>query len=138
MSLVSRDIVYEPYAKIKRYYTTRSEHNLYPPEFVSSRRKKYVHVLSANLVVVDDDGNEHLDAIVYELPKKMELHASFVQTDDYLDHYVCICNEKLPKRKKFEQANSVKSFDLWITDFRGQKINLTPNHHLLVELMLEY
>ena len=119
----------------KRYYTFVGygvSHMDYPDVFVRSRRIKYVHVM--NVYVYIKDGDDLLKVNGYSF------HASFVQDDiDNLDHYVCLVNEPLYQRRKYEQFNSVKGFDFWIKDVAtGAKMTLNSNVKIILELMLEF
>ena len=56
----------------KRYYVTNDyENNLYPQAFVSSPRKKYVHVVGATVMYSVSNGS-------YYMPKNICIHADFV------------------------------------------------------------
>ena len=120
----------------KRYMTIRTTTNTkfdYPEGFVTSGRRKFVHVIAAYLFVTDStDGS-------FERPVLASLHADFVQDDDYEDGYVCMLNAPLYTRKKYEQFNNVKSFNIWFEDYQGNKLDLTQgNVNVTLELMLEY
>ena len=103
----------------------------YPDHFISSGRRKFVHVIAAHLYVTDEDDN-------FSKPSLCSLHASFVQDDDYENGYVCMTNEPLYKRKKYEQFNNVKEFKIWFQDYLGNPMSLDSSTTLILELMLEF
>ena len=105
----------------------------YPPEFIESGNRKYVHVINVYLFIEDPDDNTS-----YSCPNAYSIHGSFVQDADYLDHYICFANSPIYKRKKYEQFSATKSFSLWFTDYSGTHVDLPTNGHVVVELMLEY
>ena len=122
----------------KRYYTlelsTTANPILYPDAFVRSRRIKYVHVIAAHLFVPGEDAN------TFERPTCYELHASFVQDElDIMNQFVCMFNQPLYKRKKYEQFNSVRDFKVWVRDtMDGNTVTLGTGAKIMLELMLEY
>ena len=122
----------------KRYFTieltSTSSAIAYPDAFVRSRRIKYIHVIAAHLFVPGEDDGTFLRPTCYAL------HASFVQDDiDYMNHYVCMFNQSLYQRKKYEQFNSVKDFTIWITDsMNGADVSLSTGAKIVLELMLEF
>ena len=118
------------------YYTTNQPINYYPDEFITSKGPKSVYVLNVSLVYEDPDQSTSTQK-VWEPIEHSQLHASFVQRDDMLDHYVCETNQPLNSLKCFEQANNNRSFTLWFTDYAQREIVLSPNHHFIVELMLQ-
>ena len=116
----------------KRYFTTQAFSGQYPPEFVSSDRKKYVHVLAVYIYQNGDDDE-------FTRPNYIQFHASFVQDSEYLDSYVCMGNQPLYQRKKYEQFNSDRTYRFWLTDYEGNAIDPVEHDiHIIVELMLEY
>ena len=114
----------------KRYYVTNDyENNLYPQAFVSSPRKKYVHVVGATVMYSVSNGS-------YYMPKNICIHADFVQADDYLDHFVCFANVENIHRK-YEQFQSKNKFRVWLTDHEGNILD-SSNYILTLELLLEF
>jgi hypothetical protein len=63
----------------------------------------------------------HVDDVVHKFSNfdYVQVHADFIQDHSHLDGYVCFCNEVLPKRKKYEQFNRARSFNIWFTNFDG-------------------
>ena len=114
----------------KRYYITDTLTNEYPEAFITSPRRRFVHVNKITLIQTLED-----DSLYY--PKNIELHADFVQDSDYMDHFICFTNQ-IGEHRKYEQFNSPKFFHMWLTDHNGTKIELTDDYKLVVELMLEY
>ena len=104
----------------------------YPEHFINSGRQKYVHVVNTHLFVEDSTDNS------FSRPVLCSLHASFVQDADDLDHFVCMINSPLYKRKKYEQFNNSRSFTIWLKDYKGTPMTLTSDTTLIIELMLEY
>ena len=122
---------------MKIYYTTDQLINYYPEEFITSKNPKSVQVLNVSLVYEDPTQSTATEK-VWQPMKHCQLHASFVQRDDMLDHYVCETCQPITSVKTFEQANNARSFELWFTDYAQREITITNNHHFIVELMLQF
>ena len=112
----------------KRYYITSDEVNYYPEAFVTSKRVKYVHVIGVH-IFKNISGNHYI-------PHNIELHADFVQADDYQDHFVCYANEENIHRK-YQQFRPKNTFRVWFTDHHGGTFTMT-DYSFTVELLLEY
>lgn len=65
----------------------------------------------------------------------VELHANFIERDNYLDSFVCFTNTILTKYKKYEVTKPKDSFKIWFTDLMG---NLIDVQQFVLELMLEF
>ena len=118
----------------KRYHTTRGSVEgsvLYPSDFVESRNLKFITVIAVDLWLEDEDGD-------YIRPNFVTFHSDFVQLEPHLDHFVCVCNQQLEQRKKYEQVRATQGFNWWLCDYKGQRMELNEDVHLIVELMLEY
>ena len=95
------------------YWTNELENNILPPEFVSSKNKKWIVVEECKLVV----NNKIVGDVI--------LHASFVQRDAYLDHSVCFCNEEANRdTAKYEIIGYLPSFKLWFTDLEQNPLKV--------------
>ena len=103
----------------------------YPSDFIESRNLKFIHVLAVHLWIEDENGD-------YIRPSFVKFHSDFVQVEPYLDHFICVCNQQLEQRKKYEQVRETKGFKWWLTDYKGQRMELNNNVRILIELMLEY
>ena len=112
----------------KRYYVTNDFENVYPEAFINSPRRRYVHVYGATVMNTINDS--------YYMPKNIQVHADFVQADDYLDHFVCFANIENIHRK-YEQFKPKNKFRVWLTDQDGNAIDPT-NYKLTLELLLEF
>ena len=124
--------------EMRLYFTTSNKLTFYPDTFVTSKAKKKVYVLNATLVYEDPNQFDEEIRVVYPV-HFAQLHASFVHdSDDLMDNYVCECNKQYPHIKCFEQANNDDHFTIWFTDYAQREIQLTENHHFVVELMLQY
>lgn len=119
----------------KRYFTTDKCVNEYPYEFTASRNKRFVHVIACHLFVDDPAVEDTIER--FSVPQFVRLHADFIQDSCYLDSYVCMCNQVLPKRKKYEQFNNERGFKLWFRNYDGSQLDMT-NMHFVLELLLEY
>lgn len=121
----------------KRYYVTNTEKNELPVEFTASPNTRYIHVLACYLFY-DDPTIE--DGIIkqFSVPQYYSLHSDFVQDAAFMDGYVCMANQPLYQRKKYQQIHRKNSFKLWFKDHTGERVVLDDNYHFVVELMLEY
>ena len=119
----------------KRYFTTNELVNDYPIEFVASRNRKFVHVIACHLFVDDPIVDDTIEK--FSVPQFVRLHSDFIQDSPYLDYYVCMCNQILPKRKKYEQFNSERKFKVWFRNYDGNELDMSTVHFVL-ELLLEY
>ncbi len=106
-----------------------------PEAFVYSNNERNISVIAAHAfyVMTDDYGNP-----TYTKPEYWQLHASFVQEGDFMNHYVCLFNHPLFHKQKYKQANRVLSFKIWVTDYNGNIIEPNENLHIIVELLLQY
>ena len=109
---------------VKTYFVTRDLHNTLPIEFVCSKNKRYISFQYCRATC-----NNYLDG-------ETEVHASFIQRDQYCDSLVWYAN-MLPvdMNRKYEFIGTKREFDVWFTDASGNKI--TPDTFTLF-LKLEY
>jgi hypothetical protein len=124
---------------VKRYFTTNTLHNQYPPEFVESQNPKYVHVIGCKLFGTVGSVAENVKTV--QPLDFVELHASFIQDKPYLNGFVCYCNETLVKRKKYQQFGKVRDFKIWFQNYDGKLFdwhNKNKDSYFILELMLEY
>ena len=118
----------------KRYYTIDGSvegNALYPSDFIESKNLKFITVIAVDLWLEDQDGD-------YIRPTFVTFHSDFVQLEPHLNHFVCVCNQQLEQRKRFEQVRATQGFNWWLCDYKGQRMELNEDVHLIVELMLEY
>ena len=108
----------------KTYYITRSLNNELPIEFVCSKNKRYISFQFCRCTC-----NGALDG-------ETEIHASFIQRDNYCDSLVWYTNFMPPDdNRKYEFVGSQRTFKLWFTDAVGNVI--TPDNFVCF-LKLEY
>ena len=109
---------------VKTYFVTRSTDNEFPIEFVCSKNKRYVSFQYARVT-----HNGYLDA-------ETEVHASFIQRDDYCDSLVWYANLLPPDdNRKYEFVGTQRTFRIWFTDATGKEI--IPDNFVCF-LKLEY
>ena len=121
---------------MKQYFSTNTLNNNYPSEFIESQAPKRIEVLRVSLIY--EDPEESTDTTkVYEEIDHAQLHASFVQENDCMDHYVCEVNTDNIV-KEYCLHNNERSFRLWFTDYASRPITIDENHHFVVELRLNY
>lgn len=108
----------------KTYFITRDTDNLLPMEFICSKNKRYISFQYARVTC-----NGYLDA-------ETEVHASFIQRDNYCDSLVWYANLLPPDdNRKYEFIGVNRNFRIWFTDATGNVI--TPDN-FAVFLKLEY
>lgn len=109
---------------VKTYYVTKEYNNVLPTEFVNSLNKRYI---SFQYCRATCDG--YLDG-------ETEVHASFIQRDNYCDSLVWYAN-LLPvdDNRKYEFIGTNRNFRVWFTDSVGNEI--TPDNFTLF-LKLEF
>lgn len=111
---------------VKTYLVTDTYKTDFPPEFISARGKKYISVRLC-WATVDN-----------YLVGDLCLHADFIKRDAYLDHFVNIVNVinggDKPDKYEYPECTS-KSFNIWFTDLKGNKI--IPDTFIL-KLLLTY
>ena len=108
---------------VKTYFYTNTAETKLPDEFLTSKKPKYIHVLHCRCV--------YGDCLVGDV----ELHASFIQRNDYFDSFVCYTNTILTKYKKYQVTNPRPTFKVWFTDMEGKKVDV---QRFKLEMMLEY
>ena len=104
------------------FYANTLEFNL-PTEFITSRNERYIHVINCRCLY---QGYLVGDA---------ELHASFVQRNNYFDSFITFTNTYLTQYKKYEFVGTNPYVKVWFTDMDGNKIDVEK---FKLELMLEY
>ncbi len=106
-----------------------------PEPFVYSNNERNISVIAAHAfyVMTDNHGNKS-----YTKPEYWQLHSTFVQEGEAMNHYVCLFNQPLYHKRKYKQANRALTFKIWITDYEGNKIEPNENLHIVVELLLQY
>ena len=109
---------------VKTYFITKTYDNEFPQAFVNSRHKRYISFQYC-LAVCD----EYIDG-------ETELHANFIQRDEYCDSLVWYANSVPPDdNRKYEYIGTKRNFRVWFTDAEGNEIH--PNRFTLF-LKLEY
>ena len=95
----------------KTYFWTNQVKNNLPPEFTSSKNKKWIVVEECKAVI----NNTLVGDVIMD--------ASFVQRDKYMDSAVCFVNEE-PNREtaKYEITNYLPYFTIWFTDLELKNV----------------
>ena len=106
---------------VKRYLTTDTLKTEFPYEFVYSRNRRFVEILSIHLFIDDSRIDDQIEA--FNKPKFITFHSDFVQDMRHLNCYVCLANYRLTKRKKYELLNNQTEFNIWFTDIDGTVLN---------------
>ncbi len=95
---------------IKRYYITSNVSNTFPPEFIASRKRKFIVVRNCKVLF-----NK---AIVGDV----ELHADFVKVDHYDNYFVNFVDDIKHDPCKYEYYGTYPMFNIWFTDMKGNMI----------------
>jgi len=102
---------------------TPSTNGRFPMEFNTSIHAKHIHAI-------------HCRAIFKEyLVGYIQLHASFIQRNGYMDDLACFTNTVLTKYKKYAFSGNRPGFRVWFANMTGQSENVEK---FVLELMLEY
>lgn len=110
--------------KTKTYFITKEYNNKLPSEFSNSLNKRYISFQYCRATC-----NGYLDG-------ETEVHASFIQRDNYEDSLVFYANVMPPNNnRKYEYIGTKRDFRVWFTDANGNEIK--PDNFTLF-LLLEY
>ena len=91
----------------KTYFWTNTLVNRFPPEFVSSKNRKWIVVQGCKATFKD------------KLVGDVIMHADFIQRDHFLDYSCCFVNEDASRDvAKYEIINDIKTFRIWFTDLK--------------------
>lgn len=95
----------------KRYFHTQDTEFTLPPEFISSRNKRYFIF-------------RYCAAEVYGvLIGNYRLHCDIVEKDPYCDHFVMLTNHTQTDYAKYEFTNPYKkTFKIWFTDLHNNVV----------------
>ncbi len=108
----------------KTYYITKDYNNELPVEFCNSLNKRYI---SFQYCRATCDG--YLDG-------ETEIHASFIQRDEYCDSLVWYCNiQPIDNNRKYEYIGTKRDFKVWFTDCEG---NIIEPDNFTLFLKLEF
>jgi hypothetical protein len=113
----------------KTYFVTNQQLTKLPIEFISSKNPKYIVVQNCRCVYANDTGYEYLTADI-------QVHADFIERDQYLDSFVCFTNTIMTKYKKWEVKNPRQNMKVWFTDMEGNLMNNIKS--FVLELLLIY
>ncbi len=108
---------------VKTYFIVDKYENQFPWQFTATLKPKFIHVQHCRCIYKDS------------LVGDVQLHASFVLRDAYLNGFVCYTNTILTKYKKYEYTSSISNFNVWFTDMDGKPIDV---QNFTLEMMLEY
>lgn len=106
---------------VKAYFVTRTIDNVLPMEFVCSKNKRYISFQYCRATC-----NNYLDG-------ETEVHASFVQRDEYCDSIVWYANLLPHEERKYEFLGLNRHFKVWFTDANGNEI-VPDNFTLFLKL----
>ncbi len=108
----------------KTYFITKDYYNLLPPEFVNSLNNKYITFQYCRATC-----NNYLDG-------ETEVHASFIQRDEYCDSLIWYANLVPPDdNRKYAYNGTKRDFRIWFTDTNG---NIIEPDNFTVFIKLEY
>lgn len=97
----------------KTYFWVNQLENKFPPEFISSKNKKFIVVEECKAILKDS------------LVGDVILHADFIHRDHYLDYACCFVNEEANRETaKYEYNSQKQDFKLWFTDLKGNTVNI--------------
>lgn len=97
----------------KTYMWVNTLNNEFPPDFISSRNKRYI--------IVEQCKATYNDKLIGDVV----MHADFIERDHYLDYACCFVNEQPNKdTAKYSYMGYKKDFHLWFTDMRMNKVNV--------------
>ena len=84
-----------------------------PPEFVSSKNRKWIVVQGCKATFKD------------KLVGDVIMHADFIQRDHFLDYSCCFVNEDASRDvAKYEIINDIKTFRIWFTDLKQNPVTI--------------
>ena len=99
----------------KTYFITRTLENQLPMEFICSKNPRYITFQYCRATC-----NGYLD-------QETEVHASFIQRDEYCDSLVWYANTMPPDdNRKYSFIGTKRDFTIWFTDANGNRI--TPDN----------
>ena len=111
-------------AVTKTYYWTDKIDNEFPPDFITSKNKRYIIVEQVKALY----NNKLIGDVL--------LHADFIERDHYLDYACCFVNEQPNKdTAKYEYKGYKKNFRLWFSDMKGNKVDVDA---FILRLLLIY
>ena len=88
----------------KTYFWTNQTENTFPPEFMSSRNKRFIVVEECKALLKD------------VLVGDVIMHADFIERDHYMDYSCCFVNEEANRdTAKYEYKGYNNKFKIWFT-----------------------
>ena len=114
----------QPPQSTKTYFITKDYINRWPPDFLTSRRPRYVYFQYCRVTC-----EGYMDG-------ETEIHCSFVPRDQYEDSMVWYGNLLPPDdNRKYLYTLNDDGFEIWFTDPNG--VRIAPDNFTLF-LKLEY
>ena len=110
----------------KTYFYTDKVENRFPSEFIQSKNKRQIKVLSCKL--------KYKDFLVGDV----KVHASFIERDHYDDYFCIMANSNNGIPKKYDYTSFRQDFKIWFTDLEGNEIKADENLSFILELVLIY
>jgi hypothetical protein len=104
----------------KTYLNTNTLETNFPNDFLSSTNAKFITVMNCRCI--------YLDYIVADV----QLHADFIERDQYIDSFCIFVNTIMTKYKKYQVLRPRRTFKIWFTDMQGHDIT-----HLISAFVLE-
>ena len=111
----------------KRYFITNTHTTDLPLDFINSKDKKHIHVISVRLI----------DSTSGALIMNTSMHSDFIIDHPDLNGFVCIANDLISKRKKWEILHRPTRVNLHFEDFDGTTIN-PSTYKFIAEFLLEW
>ena len=112
----------------KRYFVTNKLVNEFPVEFINSRNKRHVIVLTCTLQLDEPDIQDEIEE--FTILKFITMHSDFIHDCRYMDSFITYCNRDPIYPKKFEQLTMQRTFTLWFKSIDQEPINMIwKNEH---------
>ena len=112
---------------VKRYFITNTLTTELPLDFIYSKDKRHIHILSVKLISVSTGG----------LIMNASLHGDFIIDNPDRNVFVCFANDQLAKRKKWQIFHNPARITLHFEDFDGNVISPSL-YKFTAEFMLEF
>ena len=115
----------------KTYLWTNTYNTPFPPEFVSSKNKRYIIIEQCKAIYNDT------------LIGDVIMHADFIERDHFCDYSACFVNEEPNKdtakydkdTAKYEYVGYKNNFNIWFTDMDLNKVDVDK---FMLRLLLIY
>jgi hypothetical protein len=108
----------------KTYFWTNMMENYFPPDFVASRKQRFI--------IVEQCKAKYNNTLIGDII----MHSDFIERDHYLDYSCCFVNEQPNKdTAKYNYLGYKPNFNIWFTDM---KMNIVNVDDFCLRLLLIY